>query len=270
MRRYGFPVAIILMAGLLAISLARRAGALNHVKALRTGKLIIAVPQPSVFIPPQSDAGNGSGAHSDILPVLLRSPAYPAGMRIYSEAMKTLLPAVKSVYLEPYQQTIQTLDFAQRFLSVSREAMAQVVWIDGTDVLPYDGAEPIDTRIMRGLTSSSNKDAVAFVRPIVLFSPGLRRVYVVARVAVYAWGPVHSFFLGSTVLYTRTSLNDTTPGLRTNGVEGIAAGNQTGQAVYRARASVWFAHDAARLKQAIARDVKNLRSPLTGYLQGGS
>lgn len=248
MRRYGFSIVVTLVAGLLSVGLAHQAEALNHVKALRTGQLVIAVSKPFVFIPPQSGANSTSGSHSDILPVLLGSPYSPSDVKAYSVAMGKLLSPTHSVLLKPYHDVIQNLHLAQAFLFVAQQIASSVSWIkNSSNVMLYNGEKQMDVQTMHSLTFNSGKDAVVFVKPIVVFSPDLGHVYVIARMTVYASGPVHAFFMGSKTLYARMSLNDTSPALRGYGVEGLAASGQTGQTVAYARASAWFAHTMRRV-----------------------
>jgi len=85
---------------------------------------------------------------------------------------------------------------------------------------------------------------------------------------VYAWGPVKSFFLDAKTVYASTSLNATQPALSSRGLEGVAASRRNGKAAKNARVRVWFANDAARLKQAVARCLSDLRAPLAQFLAG--
>lgn len=271
MRRYGLSFFMILVASLVSVGFAGRAEALNHVKALRTGQLVIAVANPPVSIPSQSGASSTSGSSSDILPVLLGSPHSPSDVKAYSEAMRKLLSPTDSALLKPYREAIQGLHVAQTFLSSAQQVVSNVPWIkNSSNVMLYRGTEPMNAQTMHALTFHSGKDAIVFVRPIVVFSSDMEQVYVIARVTVYASGPVHAFFMGSTTLYARVLLNDTGPELRNYGAEGLAASEQIGPSVVHARASVWFAHDASRLKQAFVKDVQNLQAPLSSYLRGSS
>lgn len=266
MRRYGCLFVLVLVAGF-----ARSALALNHVDALRSGKVIVAVPSPAFFIPPSADENDSSRADTAILPVLFGSPSVPGEMKAYAEALHQLESPTVSPILQPYASELKALPTESLFLSLGRKSAASVAWIGNSNAaMLYRGDTPLDSEAMRHLTFTAHKDAVVFVRPIVVFSPGLRHVFVIARISVYGWGPVHAFFMGSTTLYSGTLLTDTIPELRNYGVEGVAASSRDGAVFSRARASVWLAHNAQRLNQAFAKDLKKLQMSLSAYLQGRS
>ncbi len=260
--RYGYLPATILVTALLAVGAVHPAMALNHVAALRSGKLIIAVPAPVVFAMPER-------LHTYILPVLIGTPATPSETRAYASARNQLQSATVNTVLEPYVKRIETLPLRKKFLSFARKIVSRVAWIDsGRLSAIYEGLKPLDAKRMRRLTFAGNTDAVVFVRPIIVFTRDFKQVYIIAAVTVYAWGPVHAFFMGTTILHADTSLDETTPDLKTYGIEGLAASKREGMAATEARARVWFAHDAARLKLALATDMTKLQKSLSNYLDG--
>lgn len=263
-RRYSYLPAVILVTALLAVGVARPAMALNHVAALRSGKLIIAVPTQVVFAIPEK-------LHTYILPVLIGTPATPGEARAYASARSQLQSAAVNAVLKPYAQRIGTLPLRKKFLAFTRRVVSRVAWIDsGRSVVIYKGPKPLDANRMRRLTFAGNTDAVVFIRPIIVFPRDFKQVYIIAAITVYAWGPVHAFFMGTTTLHAGISLDEMTPELKTYGVEGLAASKREGTAVTAARARVWFARDATRLQRALATVMKKLQKPLSSYLKGHS
>ncbi len=260
--RYGYLSATILVTVLLAVGAVRPAMALNHVAALRSGKLIIAVPAQVVFAIPER-------LHTYILPVLIGTPAMPSETRAYASARNQLQSATVNTALKPYVKPIETLPLRKKFLSFARKVVSRVAWIDsGRLAAIHEGPKPLDAKRMRRLTFAGNTDAVVFIRPVIVFSRDFKQVYIIAEVTVYAWGPVHAFFMGSENLYASASLNRMEPELKTYGVEGLAASKREGMAATEARARVWFAHDAARLKLALATDMEKLQKSLSSFLDG--
>jgi hypothetical protein len=210
-------------------------------------------------------------SHTYILPILIGTPITPSETKTYASAGGQLLSAVDNIVLKPYAKRIETLPLRKEFLSFARKVVSRVSWIDsGRSAAIYEGSKPLDVKRMRRLTFAGNTDAVVFIRPTIVFTRDFKRVYIIAAVTVYAWGPVRAFFMGSENLYASASLNRIEPKLKTYGVEGLAASKREGMAATEARARVWFARDAIRLKQALATDMQSLQKPLSGYLDGHS
>jgi hypothetical protein len=264
MRRYGYLPAAILVAALLTAGAARPAMALNHVAALRSGKLIIAVPAPVVFAMPER-------SHTYILPILIGTPITPSETKAYASAGGQLQSAADNIVLKPYAKRIETLPLRKEFLSFARKTVLRVSWINsGRSAAIYEGQKPLDAKRMRRLTFAGNTGAVVFIRPIIVFTRDFKQVYIITAVTVYAWGPVRAFFMGSENFYASVSLNRMEPELKTYGIEGLAASKREGMAATEARARVWFARDATRLKLALAIDMEKLQKSLSSYLDGHS
>jgi len=210
-------------------------------------------------------------SHTYILPILIGTPVTPGETKAYASAGSQLQSAVVNTVLKPYANQIETLPLRKKFLSFARKVVSRVAWIDsGRLAAIHDGPKPLDAKRMRRLTFAGNTDVVVFIRPIIVFSRDFKQVYIIAAVMVYAWGPVRAFFMGSENLYANASLNRMEPELKTYGVEGLAASKREGMAATEARARVWFARDATRLKLALATDMEKLQKPLSNYLDGHS
>ncbi len=204
-----------------------------------------------------------------ILPVLIKGPDFPDDVKVYKEAESQLQSAATNKVLKPYEELIRRLALRQGLLSIAREIVLSVPWIGhASSAALYRDSDPLNEEKMRSLTFAGNTDAMAFLQPIVVFSPDLRQVYVIATVTVYAWGPVRAFYMGSANLHADVSLNETKPELKPNGVEGLAASDIVGKTASEVRARVWFADDAGRLKQAIASDMRQLQKQIVNYLAG--
>lgn len=271
MRRYGFSLVVTLVAGLLSVGFAHRVEALNHVKALRSGGLVVVIPETLMLALPASEEGGVVRPGADIMPQLLRSPSSLSGEKTYWDTMDALLPPAKSTVLKPHANSIRTFPAEQILLPLGKQAAAQVPWLkQGSRTRLSRGRKPINAKAMLALTFSSGQDAEVFVRPAVVFSSGFKRVYLIIRVMVYGRGPVHAFFMGSKTFYTSLALNETTPQLSGYGYEGIASGGQDSVTAARVRANVWFADNASRLKQALAQAVEKTQKPLVAYLDGRS
>lgn len=271
MRRYGFSLVATLVAGLLSVAFAHQAEALNHVKALRSGGLVVVIPEALMLALPASEEGGVVRPGADIMPQLLRSPSSLSGEKTYWDTLHTLLPPTKSTVLKPHADSIRSFPAEQILLPLGKQAAAQVPWLKkGSMTRLYQARKPIDAKAMLALTFSSGLDAEVFVRPAVVFSPGFKRVYLIVRVMVYGRGPVHAFFMGTKTFYTSLALNDTTSQLSGYGHEGIASGGQDSVTAVRVRANVWFSDNASRLKQALTQAVDKIQKPLAAYLDGRS
>ncbi|MGH8272954.1 MAG: hypothetical protein ACRES9_01675 [Gammaproteobacteria bacterium] len=204
-----------------------------------------------------------------ILPVLLGNPGSPGEAGSYAVAKGKLQSAADNDLLGIRVRQIGTLPLGRDALSTAHSAATLVKWIRKSSLVSlYRDKSPLDMTKMRALTFGSGTDATVFVQPMVVFSSSFKRAYVIATVTVYAWGPVRAFYMGSTSLHAETSLNETVPTLKSYGVESVAAGDRVDRAASRVRARVWFADDAARLKQALAADTRKIGKQLVAYLNG--
>lgn len=267
MRRFAFMLGVAAFAGIALLGIPRRAMALDHVSALRSGELIVA--PPVLRVPPSVGAGEDSRMHADVIPVLLSRPHLPGEVKSYNNALSRLIAPQDSALIGAYAKLVSSTQLTPDILDAVKQGVSSVSWIKGgNDVSLYKASSNLDDAAMKRIAGASGKDAVVFMKPLVVFSPDFSRVYVIERLKVYAWGPVHSFFMGSDTLHSGYLLMNTRPELEAGGIQGLAASDAAGENAVRARISVWFANHAQRLMQAIKAASQNLTVPLSGYLGG--
>lgn len=253
------------------LCLAPGALALEHADVLRSGALVVVPAASPVFLLPASDRSGTGARGEDLLPELLAGSGRPGTLSGYREVVGKLLAPADSKLLKPYLKAIDALSAGPAYLAAGRKAVAGVPWItEQPGATLYAGTEPVDPPAMRRLTEASGDDAIAFLKPGVVFSRNLSSLYVIVRVVVYGWGPVHAFPLGSKTFYVRYRLNSTSPALRNFGAEGLAESERTGAGARRARAQVWFESGAARFTEAVDGALKQLPAPISAYLKGPS
>lgn len=265
------PLTFIVMAFsvMLLIGLPHRAVALDHVSALRSGDLVM---DPAVLRVPES-AGmvTYSGRHAAVISELFSSPHSPSQLKAYKDALDRMSTPAGSSVLKAYAKLISALPLDRVLLADAKREVRSVSWIKGGNAVSLCREScSLNADAMKRITASSGKDAVVFIKPVVVFSPDFSRIYLIERLDVFAWGPVHSFYMGSDTLHKGLMLLDTKPDLRVNGIQGLAASNGIGENVIRARIAVWFANHGRRLMQAIKMASKSLALPLSSYLQGHS
>lgn len=256
MRRYlvlGFVAAI-------AVSMAACATqpvmSSDYVSALRSGKIIVMTPPGPMFY--INARLNKSGLAGLIIAENGDKPLY-----VFDNGSS----AAASDILKPYKNQMKELPIVEEFMASIRKASQQVIWMHGSSIVAQND-ESLDVGQMRHITQKGHVDAVAFVRPIVLFAHSLRRIYLFVTVSVYARGSKNPFFLSGGQLVVPVELKDTRPDLSSYGVEAIAVDNNDNQVTRHARAEVWFESDAARLKQAIAKGMIVLQQDLSNFFDG--
>jgi len=253
---------VLVLAGMVLLGSPHRAMALEHASALRSGELLVA--RAKLLITPMAK-------HTAVLPVLMGSPNSPSREKSYVSALSSLKKPLSNHLLTPFGKVISKLRLTGTIMADIRRAARRISWINGKQsVSKYPAVPGLSTHVMTSLTAKSGKDAVVFVKPIVVFSPDFTRVYVIENLTVYAWGPVHSFYMGSHTIYSGLSLTDTKPALKPTGMQGAASGNGADKNTLRARVAVWFARHGRRMIEAIKADSNNLVNPLSHYLQGSS
>ncbi len=176
-------------------------------------------------------------------------------------------PARDTMILKPYKKQMEDLPVVNAFVTTIRQASEQVAWMHGSSlVTEYD--KPLDIGQMHHLTQKSDVNAVVFIQPVVLFAHSLRWIYILATIGVYAHGPQQATSIDGGRLLVDVTLDKTPPALSSQGMEAIAASVPDDQAEREARAEVWFANDAARLKYALAMGMIILRQDVNNYLNG--
>lgn len=266
MQRHLYVPLTILSAWLALAMTARPAMALSHISALRSGDVIVA---PVVVRAPLTGQDGAGPGHTAVIPVLMNNPHSPAEVTAYKDAMKELRAPADSRMLKGYQKIVSGLPLEETILAGIKQGAGGVSWVKGgNDVSLYRRSRALSVDAMKHMTASSGNDATVFIKPLVVFSPDFSHIYLLERVAVFAWGPVHPFFLGSRILHGDFLLLDTKPELKPVGVQGLAASQMTGENPRRARAAVWFANHGRRFMQAIKAASNNLAPALSSYLQG--
>lgn len=267
MRRRPCTLIALSFAGFLGLMAAPPALALNHVSALRSGEVIVG---PVVVLAPAVRRDGEVRSHMALIPVLMGNPHSPAEVSVYKNAVGQLRTPMNSGLLKGYENLISSLPMETDIFAGTKRGISGVSWIrSDKDVSLYTKSRRLSVHAMKRITSSFGKDATVFVKPIVVFSRDCAHVYLIERLAVFAWGPVHSFYLGSRVLHSGFWLLNTKPELKAGGVQGLAASQETGGDAVRARIDVWFANHGRRLMQAIKATSRNLTPALSSYLQGG-
>jgi len=245
---------------------ARPAMALRHVPALRSGRVIVA---PVVVRAPRVSKEGEGRAPTALIPVLMNNPHSPEQVKVYKDAVNQLRAPAESRTLKGYEKVISSLPLEKYIFAGVEHGVRGISWVGGdSDVSLYRKSPKLSVDVMKGITASSGKGATVFIKPLVVFSRDFSHVYLIERLVVFVWGPVHSFYLGSRILHRSFLLLNTKPELKAGGIQGLAASIETGRQEVRARADVWFANHGRRLMQAIKATSRNLTPALSSYLQG--
>lgn len=263
MRRYPVLGLAAIMTVSLAACTTTPALAPGYVAALHSGKIVVVVPRPIVFLLPRGGGQlpifipTGSGA--------LLAFTVPSGQIGYARSNGDA--AVNTKILRPYRKQIKDLPVANEFVTSVRQASKQVVWIHNrSPVMEYD--KSVDTGQMHRMTQKSSEDAVVFVHPVVIFSHSLGSIYILATMSVYAHGPQKAAFLDGGQFVIAIGLSQTRPPLSAQEAAALAAYKSDNQAERQARAGFWFANDASRLKDALSQGMTILQRDVNNYLNG--
>jgi hypothetical protein len=233
----------------------------SYVEALNSGKLIIQKapqeikvlnPRQLIRMHPFEGIGGGPGGRASLM----------AGQR---KSRKTALKA-----LVPYQDQMNFASSPPVFLRLGKNAAAEVSWLrnDDKSVSLSQSSKSISEQQMEKITRNSGVNAVAFMTPYVAFSPDLKTLYMLAIMKVYANGEKKVTFLNGGDLIVTSPLTSTSPPLSSTGVEATASKTRNNTETINARASVWFANNGTRIKQAFKHAEKVFECKLRNYLTG--
>lgn len=238
----------------------------SHVAALRSGRMIVAVPKRAYVTLSSPYAVSGS-ALAEGLGVTMGGAV---GAAIYSAAApgqdrKVLV----GVVLRPYASQIRQMHSGQHFFDIARLAADQTPWMgNDPEVSRYTKPDAPGSGAMSRIVQSGGTQAVVLLNCAIGFSFDLKTLYAEVQVGVYAQGPHHANLIDGGTLKAGTDLQDAGSALGDYGVEGIASGKPEDLAALGARANLWLENDGKRYRTAVAEDMAKLRPMLINYLNG--
>lgn len=195
-----------------------------------------------------------------------------AVMAVYLPRRQLTFPRSLKHLEKPYLPSIESLHVDEAVTSAFYSIANSTKWIIRMERGNFDppGSYDVDWKQLNGFMEKDSADAVVVVKPLMEFTAGLKRLSVMARIAIEKNTPTQIIELKRRDFVETISLENA--GLPLSRAQIASYSGRKGKQAAAARARLWFAHGGARIMNGVLIDTavlarharKFLFSPMNG------